>query len=462
MGHYNNCAVIGTYRFPNSLVASDIFLDTLKHALAKTIDRHPELCYGIHHRSGEEPAHLYRIPELKWDDIVEVEEDLVENGDPILEKAASRIHDRRFTDQYNRPAWTLSVLKYQSQGDSNLFRVDIIFAGHHGVADGGSCLAFQKTIQAYLYQDSAGQEQDRVSRWPYAVPDTASSPILLEDKMPLKPFLDLPVVAKVADTILDPWTANPPTVLNKDSLHTQVASLTLPFAQVTDVLAYCRQRGITLTGLLHGLILIYLSKALPQAQTFRGSTPISLRAFTGTSTDEIVNHISSIYHDWKPEHISLLRRSSEKSSEENEAISIIAQSFQDEVRAEMKAIPIRGPEAVFIARILENPASIDEMCLAAEKSAKRSTTYEVSNVGLLKASELNGDVGGQVVRLERAMFTQSAMMTGCPLNCSVVSVAHGPLAITLTWLEGVVDDAIVYGLRDFLSRRLSTATPEKA
>ena len=102
------------------------------------------------------------------------------------------------------------------------------------------------------------------------------------------------------------------------------------------------------------------------------------------------------------------------------------------------------------------------MCLAAEKSAKRSTTYEVSNVGLLKASELNGDVGGQVVRLERAMFTQSAMMTGCPLNCSVVSVAHGPLAITLTWLEGVVDDAIVYGLRDFLSRRLSTATPEKA
>ena len=458
-GHYRSCAVTGIYQFPSNLSDSTRFVETLQYALTKTVERHPELCYGIVNKSKDEPAHLYRLPELRWDDIVEIKNDLIEDGDAVLEDTAGSIHDRLFTNQYTRPAWSLVVLRYTDQPNLSTIRTDIIFASHHGISDGSSCLAFHKTLQSHLRTGSQLSNEDRRSRWPYQVADDISKPIFLEDKFSLTKFLDLPAKTKQSDPSFDPWTASAPILDSIDSLRTKAASLSIPFTQVTNILAYCRQRSITLTGLVHGLILIHLSKAVPHAQTFRGTTPVSLRAFTKTSPDEIVNHVSSVYHNWSPEHISIFRRVEEKSTEEDLTITTVAQIYQETVRAEMRDIPIHGPETVVFAAKVKD---FDEFCEQSMKITKRSTTYEISNIGLLKAAELEEEKRVDVVNLEKLIFSQSTMVTGCPINCNVVSIAHGPLTITLTWQDGTLEAEIMYGLRDFLKRRLLQTLPNQA
>jgi Alcohol acetyltransferase len=68
----------------------------------------------------------------------------------------------------------------------------------------------------------------------------------------------------------------------------------------------------------------------------------------------------------------------------------------------------------------------------------RSETYELSNVGALK-----NVVENEKWRIQRVIFTQSAMATGPAIGFNIASIAGGPLTIILSLLEGDIDESLV-------------------
>lgn len=79
---------------------------------------------------------------------------------------------------------------------------------------------------------------------------------------------------------------------------------------------------------------------------------------------------------------------------------------------------------------------------------KGGYTYEVSNIGVVRAIER------AEVQLEKLVFTQCAMPAGPAVACSVVSVVDGPLVLSLTWQEGVVEEGFMAEIKAGLESRL--------
>lgn len=83
---------------------------------------------------------------------------------------------------------------------------------------------------------------------------------------------------------------------------------------------------------------------------------------------------------------------------------------------------------------------------------KRSTTYEISNIGLVKRAQATER---ESVRLEKLVFTQCGNVWGEALGCGVISLADGPLVVSLHWQDGAMEEEAVRGLSEYLARRLS-------
>lgn len=122
----------------------------------------------------------------------------------------------------------------------------------------------------------------------------------------------------------------------------------------------------------------------------------------------------------------------------------VAQQFQSEITSELALVPVQGPKALVE---LSQIGDFDTFCEEGMKG-KRGYTYEVSNVGLVKIA------GDAEVKLEKLVFTQCAMVAGPAFGCSVISTFDGPLVLSLTWQEGVLEEGFVGEMRAFLEARL--------
>jgi len=122
----------------------------------------------------------------------------------------------------------------------------------------------------------------------------------------------------------------------------------------------------------------------------------------------------------------------------------VAQQFHSEISDELARVLVQGPKAlVELAQI----SDFDAFCEEGMKG-ERGYTYEVSNVGLVKIPER------PEVKLEKLVFTQCAMVAGPAFGCSVISTTDGPLVLSLTWQEGVLEEEFVRGMKAFLEARL--------
>jgi hypothetical protein len=76
----------------------------------------------------------------------------------------------------------------------------------------------------------------------------------------------------------------------------------------------------------------------------------------------------------------------------------------------------------------------------------RDTTWEVSNLGSMPCRPARTGAGNDGWKLRRSIFTQSGNAIGAAFDVNVSSVAQGPLTLTLTWQEGIVEGALMDGL----------------
>lgn len=401
-------------------------------------------------KTQSEEAHLYQLATIDWDDVIELQTHGAGHNDANLSQAIGVGHQQLFTEQHRKPGWKIVVLRYYSEQEqeSRNQRVDILFFAHHAIADGTGCAAFHKTLSEYLLHQTSHSITETQSVWPYIVPDAIPTPSVVEDIFPLTSVSPLQLTTG-CDTYYKPWTSVPPFLASIDSYRSRTKIFSIPFSKVSTILAYCRTRNITFTGLLHAFLLVYLTKKIPSARTFRGSTPLSMRRFTGTSNDEIVDQVSFIDHDWSPDLVSSFRASEEGSDLENEVFLAIASRFHNEVKEEILAIPETGGYGLrFVAGIED----LDKFCRSAVRETKRSVTYEISNVGLVELPKAESEKGK--VLLERLIFSQCGSVTGAAFGCSVISVARGPLTLCLHWQEHAVDEQLMEEAHKYLIRRL--------
>jgi hypothetical protein len=68
----------------------------------------------------------------------------------------------------------------------------------------------------------------------------------------------------------------------------------------------------------------------------------------------------------------------------------------------------------------------------------RGETYELSNVGSLK-----NEGGEGKWKIDRDIFSQSGMGTGAPVAFNIASVGGGPMSISVTWLQGDIEEKLV-------------------
>jgi hypothetical protein len=435
-GHYRSSAVTGVYHFTRDQIKS--FLEPLKYALRETIKQHPGLCFSLVEKTAESDTHFLRLPTISWEDVVQFQTSNAseEDGDSALSKLLRIGHQHLWKDT-SKPVWKVIVLSHTNSTQRLRSRVDIAFLAHHAIADGGSGAAFHKSFHRFLSQ--ASTIPNLHSEWPYQVHSSTTIPTAVEEAI----TLPTPATFSPPPPKHSAWTAIPPFLPTTPEILTRIHLITIPHPQVVNILRTTRRLAITLTGLLHALILTYLSRSVPSATAFRAVTPYTMRRFTGVSDDEILNHISYITTNWDIALLTTLRNGTNDTEDEKTFVKV-AQQFQSEITSELARVPIQGPKALIELAQIEN---FDGLCEEGMKR-ERGCTYEVSNVGVVKIA------GGTEVKLEKLVFTQCAMVAGPAFGCSVISTLDGPLVLSLTWQEGVLEEEFVREMKAFLEVKL--------
>ena len=128
----------GVYSLSQDLVSSPgRFTELFKFALSKTITRHPALCFGVVEKSENSDAHFFRLDNIHWDDVVEIQTPESQNigssdegDDVVLCKAIGTAHQHLWDNQKRKPCWKIVVVKYANESESPTRRVDVIFVSH--------------------------------------------------------------------------------------------------------------------------------------------------------------------------------------------------------------------------------------------------------------------------------------------------------------------------------------------
>jgi hypothetical protein len=360
----------------------------LRWTLKKTIEQHTNLSYGITEKDGQTEAQFVHLKKINWDDMVDFRtSNSISGEDETLSGQLGIAHQQLWKDQYRKPAWKFNVLRHSNETLDREMRVDVTYINHHALGDGTSLAAFHKTFFEYLLQTSS--ECNPEAGWPHVVPSTIPKPIFVEDALPFPSISETkhqrsePPVENGPPV---PWTATQPSLPSIDSFVSRVEFITILASQLQNILSTCHRLKTTLTGLLHSLIIISLSRSVPGAHGFRATTPYSMRRFTNLSDDEIANHISSITTSWHERLLISARAIRENSPQEEELISEISKQFQTEVSAELAQVPKHGsPALIEISRI----RSFDAFCQEAMRG-RRGYTYGLSNIGAVKMPGRDG------------------------------------------------------------------------
>ncbi|TAQ84848.1 hypothetical protein B7494_g6838 [Chlorociboria aeruginascens] len=446
-GHYRSAGTTARYIFASPDLESSLaeFLDLLKSALWKNVERHPSLCIGVTDETPSSEAQFFRHEKIEWDDIVEVlPETLPEESEDIaLSKQLGMGHQHIWKDAYTKPSWKILVLPHGYQTSSRSRTIDIAFLSNHAIADGLSNVAFHRSLCEYLYK--ASSLSNLVTTWPIRIPATVNPPV------PIEQFITIPSDSSDLSDASDfsPWTGPAPSL---DPYTSRCTILTIPETSLTHILKRCKDNSITLAGLLHAYITIHLARSLPQASALLATTPYSMRRFTKTSNHEMVNHVSICMSSFSSSIITEIRASEHGGEAEWKVVRMIAAQFQRDLKKDLETIEKEGSTEALtgIAKIKD----FDEYCIGQIKKGKRGGSYEISNLGLTDMPNPDESEEYVKLRLEKLIFSQSGMVAGSVMSLNIVTLKNGPMVLTITWQGESLEEEFVERLKGHLERRL--------
>ncbi|OPB42651.1 hypothetical protein A0O28_0037710 [Trichoderma guizhouense] len=440
---------------PSSLPLGTSISPTFFAALASVVKEQPMLRVGI---TGDDTndAHFIHIPSIDLRDQVSVIavpcQSVQEYEDKVAEQQGWE-HDQQFKDLAVRPPWRITILRPSSDNADVIEQLkgqeDVFFAFHHSLMDGTSGRRFHEMLLATpAYQ---GQQVSSEPEHVLSFPEPTSLP---ENQEQVVNFtLSISYTVKTLWTALGPTFLQPPKQPIWNALpvdfslpyKTRVKPVDISPEVLAKLLSACREHSVTITALLHSLVLTSLSSRISsptEAPAFAASTPISLRPFTSPSMDpayvtSLRCLVAATVHHFSPEMVSALRA---PNADTNALIWQNAQHVKDHLDTKLKSLP--HDDVSGMLKYVSDWFSF----WRGRDGRPRTESWEISNIGVLKNPEAQGDV----VRATRLLFTNGAMAAGAPVAVNVASVAGGKLTIGLSWHDAVLKEEVADWLTEDL------------
>jgi hypothetical protein len=402
--------------------------------------QHPALCHGIINEDKPDPAFVL-VDSVNLDLCIEwvaASGGSAEEHEKKLKERLEKAHSERFKDVDRCPPWKLIVMM-REEGRS----FDAVFAFHHALGDGLSGMVFHRAFAEALNDDIDDDEEPNLK-------------IKIPKQMKMNPPVEKMIDFKLSwsffltqiwqsvkpswwfPTSERPWTGPPISKTNLENYQSRVEWFSIPVNQVKAILAECRRNDTTLTGLLHALTILSFSTHVPEAKSFTSTTPYSLRHLSGLSpTDDFAVQVSAFNALYNTQIISELHTLKDPSTLTAKLWNL-AQRFKKDMNLELSRLPHDNMLGLI-------PYISDMHAFYTKKIGDdRDSTYEISNVGVLKVKSLVSVDGWTV---ERVIFSQSGMGTGAGLGINVASVAGGELVVCFTWVKGDVEEGLVEKVR---------------
>ncbi|KAH7324096.1 hypothetical protein BKA65DRAFT_436364 [Rhexocercosporidium sp. MPI-PUGE-AT-0058] len=465
---YSARNVLGFYRTTSALVVTSFSTKGLSdpdswfkcifyRALYQTVQAHPSLCYGILDETPEREAVFLRLQAIHIDDVAEFsghdpQDSAAIDDDLVITNLLEKSHARMLLDGHRKPAWRAVVLKHGSQWDSGSIskvqKVSIAFLANHAIADGLSHVNFHRSL-LHFFNDPGTKD----CVWPYNVPCDLRSPNLLEDAVDLQSS-DENDKSEISYGSTSVWSGANIFLPSIEDYESGLRFITIPHNDIGKVVKYSRSRKITLTGLIHGFLVTFLARNVSAGHEFLVVTPYSMRHISKVSEDEICNHASALVHEFSGSLVSRIRASPENSLEEVDLIVEVGQIFSRDMAAELARSPKNNVWAGMFG------VSDWYTQSRAQLGKKRPLTYELSSFGNLKVVDPTQDLKSTRLILDKMLVSQCGSVTGPVFGCNCVSIAGGPMTITLTWQKGSMEEKMIEDMAKYLRSRLLNGLDE--
>ena len=329
------------------------------------------------------------------------------------------------------PAWKVTVIAFSQQ------RCFIGFSLSHSLGDGMSGVAFHRQLLCAL-QELPATAEDVVYTSPpkqLAPPFDTPANLPISWSFLLAPLLGSLLPKRVAtlfglgaggDSVTDrTWTASP-LFYNPNNHRTGVEMVSIDATTLDDALRICRMHNAKLTGLLHRVIINAMSESFPDSasiDTLAARTPLNMRGPVGRSNDEMGNFILA---DTQVHAIQKSDRSQKNTHK------IDWESARDITNRLAMASTVLQNQSLGLLRYLSDVHA----WVSSRVGERRDCSYELSNLTSFRPMD-SGPIKERCAITEM-VFCQPADVLGAPLNFNVVSVANGPMTISVTWQIGAL------------------------
>ncbi|KAI0333865.1 hypothetical protein GY45DRAFT_1334618 [Cubamyces sp. BRFM 1775] len=407
---------------------------TLFAALEQVVHVHPVLACRLQATgtSHTTPPVWVRLPSVDLNKLVEFRDEESAQLEGILET----LYAAPAPSVDDIPPWKLLVLR-----DGTL-----VFAYEHTIGDGQSGMAFHATLLSALRQVSLSPPTDHSGILSNLPTDVALTPPL-EDRMDLSvPFTML--LRELSKGLLPmwlrkeatAWTGNP--VPDSPTYGMSVHLLHYSPEDAKHLLQLSRSHNTTLTGTLHTLALLVLSRLirnLPDAAEYTSVpmvVPVSLRRYTNTPPIAFCNHVSacSAVHCLLPDDKVIDATTS-------------ADNFPWDLAADLSAtLKQEAPYSGRAVGLLKYVSGKYDEYLLGKLGKKRDAALELSNVGSFPKVNKAQPEGNSVDtdgpwKIEQVYFAQASPTLGMALTVNVAGAESGGLGISVCWSKSALDEA---------------------
>ncbi|KAJ4002777.1 Alcohol acetyltransferase [Fusarium irregulare] len=454
MDLYRGTSITCLYSIPESLrnpASHDDLVLTVELAVADTIDQHPLLQVGLVNERSKRAA-WSRIGQVNFANHIERQlVNQLDNYHDSLRDLTQRHLDTKFGNRATRPGWRLVVLKLEGQ---NL--LEIMFVWCHTNCDGTGGKIFHESLLRSLNSVMIGATQISLENHIYQT--TASAQNMLPPQEVIAKYRITPKSA--LDSV---WhELKPPIFVSKSTYvswaditrtpcKTQLRTLTIGQTTLQKLLTACRSHKTTLTGLLHGIMLVCLVGQLPESKiaSIMAETPLSLRRFIKPEAKAsptidpkrlIGNYVTKMEHDFGKDLVNRIWRLIQTVDVE-EQFTILEKDMWAAailVRQEIQAKLELGLKNDLVG--LMAVVGDWEKYMKDEMAKPRTASWLITNLG-----EIDGICKSEdrsCWSIQRSKFSLAAGVVSPMFNISVITAKGNDLCIDVSWQDGLIDSAI--------------------
>lgn len=391
-------------------------------------DEHLDTAYFVHLDSID----LSRLVTSK-----EVPFTTQQEHDAAVSRQHELCHDTKFKDLSTLPPWRVVIMRPQGQE-----YIDVVLSYHHALMDGTAGRLFHERVLTQLINANANATSDGKFNTVLSFPQPPTMPVPQEECVPFS-------LAKMY-MVKTLWNHFGPSFLRKKSPEvwssaptdfsvpyvTRIRAVDVDAETVKALLQACRAHSTTITGLIHGLVLAALAKRV-ESNALCGTTPITLRPYAQPPPEKLSVFITGHNVLFTEEMTAQMRQ--EPTDAKIWAAAAHVRAKLGEKLAELPQNDVMG---------MMHHVKDWKAFFRAKDGKPREHSWEVSNVGVLKAPE------NEKHAIIRIMFTNGVMITGACLAFNTASVAGGPLTIGMSWQDTVVDEDMAQGIAGDLEQWL--------